>query len=181
MTIGITHIVNASGVPNTFPKTFTYLYIDIKDKETSNVLSCIPTTNIFIEAGIDAGAVLIHCYGGVSRSAALIAAFLMSSYGWSYDHTINELKSKRSVIAINAGFEQQLKAYSRCNFDVYTAQQLLLRDRIKSLKDYRILRGNHHHNHQHRFHSNITYHLNHHYHYHHHYHHYHHYHLKVIV
>jgi protein-tyrosine phosphatase len=98
MTLGITHIVNASGVPNTFPKTFTYLYIDIKDKETSNVLSCIPTTNIFIEAGIDAGAVLVHCYGGVSRSAALVAAFLMSSYGWSYEQAIREIKSKRSVI-----------------------------------------------------------------------------------
>lgn len=121
---------------------FTYLYIDIRDKETSNVLSCIPTTNIFIEAGIDAGAVLIHCYGGVSRSAALVAAFLMSSYGWSYDQAMRELKSKRSVISINAGFEQQLKAYSRCNYNVYTAQQLLLRNRVKSLKDYRVLRGN---------------------------------------
>ena len=75
----ISHILNASRIPATFPKHFTYLSIDIRDKDESNLLACIPASNIFIEAGIDAGGVLVHCFGGRSRSAALVAAFLMSS------------------------------------------------------------------------------------------------------
>ena len=52
---GITHVLNASRIPATFPKHFTYLSIDIRDKDDANILSCIPASNIFIEAGVDAG------------------------------------------------------------------------------------------------------------------------------
>ena len=67
---GITHILNASRFQSTFPEDFTYLSIDIKDKDDSNILPCIPSANIFIEAGMQSGGVLVHCYGGRSRSAA---------------------------------------------------------------------------------------------------------------
>ena len=82
---GITHVLNASRIPATFPKLFTYLSIDIRDKEDANILSCIPASNIFIETGVDAGGVLVHCFGGRSRSAAFVVAFLISSRGWNYD------------------------------------------------------------------------------------------------
>ena len=82
---GITHVVNASRIPATFPKQFTYLSIDIRDKEDANILSCIPASNIFIEAGVDSGGVLVHCFGGRSRSAAFVVAFLMSSRGWTFE------------------------------------------------------------------------------------------------
>lgn len=82
---GITHILNASRIPATFPKQFTYLSIDIRDKEDANILSCIPASNIFIEAGMDSGGVLVHCFGGRSRSAAFVVAFLMSSHEWTYE------------------------------------------------------------------------------------------------
>lgn len=71
----ITHILNASRIPSTFPRQFTYLSVDIRDKENSNILACIPASNIFIEAGIQSGGVLVHCFGGRSRSAAFISAF----------------------------------------------------------------------------------------------------------
>jgi protein-tyrosine phosphatase len=107
----ITHILNASRIPATFPKHFTYLSIDIRDKDESNILACIPASNIFIEAGIDAGGVLVHCFGGRSRSAALVAAFLMSSRGWSLDQAMEVIVGARPVACMNKGFDRQLDAY----------------------------------------------------------------------
>ncbi len=49
--IGITHVLNSSRLPSSFPKSFIYLTIDVRDKENSNILACIPSSNIFIEAG----------------------------------------------------------------------------------------------------------------------------------
>ena len=73
--MNITHILNASRYPATFPKHFTYFSVDIRDKEDSNLLACIPASNIFIEAGIEAGGVLVHCFGGRSRSAAFVGTY----------------------------------------------------------------------------------------------------------
>lgn len=130
---GITHILNASRIPVTFPGQFTYLSVEIRDKDESNILACIPTTNIFIEAGLDDGGILVHCFGGKSRSPAFIAAYLMSSRSWTFDEAYNVIKAARPAVEINLGFECQLRAYHAGNFDVYLAQQLLLRTRIREL------------------------------------------------
>lgn len=135
---GITHILNASRIPGTFPKEFTYLSVEIRDKDDSNLLACIPTTNIFIEAGIDHGGILVHCFGGKSRSPAFICAYLMSTCHWTFDQAYTIVKQARPSVDINIGFECQLRAYEAAQYDVYIAQQLLLRARIR---DLHLLRG----------------------------------------
>ena len=50
---GITHILNISGVPGTYPRNFTYLQVTMRDKEYANLLSAIPAANIFIESSLD--------------------------------------------------------------------------------------------------------------------------------
>lgn len=134
---GITHILNASRFPASYPGTFTYLSIDIRDKEYSNLLSCIPAANIFIEAGIEAGGVLVHCSGGRSRSAAFISAYLMSTLNQSFEQVFPIICQARPVAAVNTGFVSQLKAYSLTCYDVYAAQQILLRRRVRLLRDRR--------------------------------------------
>ena len=106
-------------------------------REDANILSCIPSTNIFIEAGVEAGGVLVHCFGGRSRSAAFIAAYLMCNCGWSYDKALTVIVGGRPVACVNKGFEKQLRAYAITNYDVYATQQVLLRDRIKALHGIR--------------------------------------------
>ena len=39
----------------------------------------------YFPQGVASGGVLVHCYGGRSRSAAFVCAFLMSSHGWPYE------------------------------------------------------------------------------------------------
>lgn len=118
-------------------------------REDANILACIPASNIFIEAGVDNGGVLVHCYGGRSRSVTFIAAFLMSSMHISLDHALTLIQQARHVASVNAGFKQQLLAYSLAQYDVYVAQQILLQDRIKALQNYRQHRNGepplHHH------------------------------------
>ena len=107
-------------------------------RDCSNILSCIPTTNIFIEAGIENGGVLVHCFGGKSRSAAFVCAYMMSSLSISFDEAYSILKAIRPIVDINSGFEYQLRAYYIAKCDVYVAQQLLLRCRIRNIYKLRI-------------------------------------------
>ncbi len=127
---GITHVLNASGLPATFPRRFTYLGVDIHDKEEANILSAIAATNMFIEAGVEKGGVLVHCLGGHSRSPSFVIAYLMSSNGYSFDQAYEVLRLARPVASINRGFEHQLRAYSATGCDAYAAHQLVLRLRV---------------------------------------------------
>jgi rhodanese-related sulfurtransferase len=52
--------------------------------------------------------VLVHCAMGKSRSASLVAYYLMKQHRWSVDETLTYLKKCRSQIAINKGFLRQL-------------------------------------------------------------------------
>jgi len=130
--IGITHILNASGLPATFPRAFNYLTIELRDKNHANILGCIPAANIFIEAGLDqGGSVLVHCAGGRSRSAAFITAFLMSTQGLSLDRALRAVKAARAVVNVNLGFQLQLQAYAAAQCDVHLAHQLILHKRLE--------------------------------------------------
>lgn len=137
---GVSHIINTSGTPATFPARFHYLSISIRDKDYSNLLSCIPACNIFIEAGLESGgSVLVHCTGGRSRSAAILTAFLMSSKKIGFEEAFAIVKQARSLAACNAGFEEQLRAYGECGYDVHRAQQMLLRKHLKQASEMRHL------------------------------------------
>ncbi|CAE7325308.1 mpl1 [Symbiodinium sp. KB8] len=124
---GITHVLNLSGMQPTFASRFSYLNVDIKDKDSSDILSVIPLSLIFINAGMSAGGTFVHWCG------------------------FRFLKNKRSVVEPNkgapemagpaaggaahctaprppllAGFELQLRAYRESKYHIYSAQQILL-------------------------------------------------------
>eukprot|EP00948_MAST-09A_sp_MAST-9A-sp1_P002644 g2644.t1 len=151
----ITHVMNVSGLPATFPDFFTYLSVDMRDKEYSNLLCCIPAANLFIESvrGKDKlnnetttttttdndrgrsnkNGVLVHCVAGRSRSPALVIAYLMKEQQMAFHDAFKLVKRKRKVISLNKGFERQLKAYEEADCDVYTAHQILLRKKLMAV------------------------------------------------
>lgn len=135
----IKYVLNISGERNAqYSKHFTYLSIDLRDKDYSNLLSCIPAANLFIHTAMEKNlGVLVHCRGGRSRSPAVVAAYLMKERGISYLNVLKTLQEKRKVVSINKGFERQLKAYERCDFDVYRAQQRLLKRRVEQMAEAR--------------------------------------------
>lgn len=53
---------------------------------------------------------------GVSRSVALVLAFLIKKKGMSFDQAYSMVKGRRRIIHPNDGFVRQLKTYeSQCN------------------------------------------------------------------
>lgn len=62
---------------------------------------------------MDKGAVLVHCYFGVSRSATVVIAYIMKKYGLSYSEAFEKVKAKRSIVYPNQG---RFFYYSRFDF-----------------------------------------------------------------
>ena len=104
----VTHIMNLSNSPSSFPDLFCYLTLTLRDKDASNLLCCVPASNIFIESALQGlqnvanprGGVLVHCTGGRSRSAAMIIAYMMSTHGQDYDEAMRFLRTKRPVCKV---------------------------------------------------------------------------------
>ena len=61
------------------------------------------------------GNILIHCYGGKSRSASVVAFYLMKEKGWDYDRYYQYMKERRPIAEPNPGFAEQLRQY----YDIY--------------------------------------------------------------
>jgi len=57
--------------------------------------------------------VLVHCQQGVSRSSAIVIAYLMFDRGMTYDAALRYVKSKRPCVKPNAGFERTLRNWER--------------------------------------------------------------------
>jgi protein-tyrosine phosphatase len=73
---GITHIVNCSKeLSCKFDGEFVYLWLRMEDPDPT-FASRIPQFVAFIDEGRAIGKVLVHCTGGVSRSPAVILAYL---------------------------------------------------------------------------------------------------------
>lgn len=116
--LGITHIITAVlGVhpESSFsdPKAFKYLNVPVRDVNGENMKQHLPTTNAFIEeALLSGGKVLVHCVCGVSRSATIVAAWIMSKHGYGVEETIDLLKSRRGCVNPIPAFREQLQYLS---------------------------------------------------------------------
>jgi atypical dual specificity phosphatase len=53
------------------------------------------------------GNVMVHCYGGVSRSSTLTIAYLMIAKKIGWRETLAFVKQKRPVVSPNIGFKEQ--------------------------------------------------------------------------
>jgi predicted protein tyrosine phosphatase len=73
---GITHVLNcAREIPCPFGDDFEYLHLAFSDPDVS-FESQIDAACRFVEFGRQRGSVLVHCRGAVSRSPAVVLAFL---------------------------------------------------------------------------------------------------------
>ncbi|EDO35438.1 predicted protein, partial [Nematostella vectensis] len=109
----ITHILNvATGVVNVFAKDFTYKNIELLDLPETDLVAQLPQMFQFINDGLQAGAVLVHCNAGVSRSPAVVIAYLMHKRLLSLGQAFNVVREQRPCVKPNEGFWRQL-----CNYE----------------------------------------------------------------
>lgn len=92
--------------PDTMHHGISYLFLEIDDSLEQDLSTSITLANKFI--GNASQNVLVHCYSGISRSASIVIAHLMSSLNVTYMQAFNMLKAKSDRIHPNSNFENQL-------------------------------------------------------------------------
>ncbi|MCI4382970.1 hypothetical protein PGIGA_G00020930 [Pangasianodon gigas] len=115
---GITHIVcvrqdiEANFIKPNFPLKFRYLVLDIADNPVENIIKYFQMTKEFIDGCLETGGkVLVHGNAGISRSAALVIAYLMETFGVKYRDAFSHVQERRFCINPNVGFVHQLQEY----------------------------------------------------------------------
>ncbi|XP_014341250.1 serine/threonine/tyrosine-interacting protein isoform X3 [Latimeria chalumnae] len=115
---GITHIVcvrqniEANFIKPNFQQQFRYLVLDIADNPVENIIRFFTVTKEFIDACLQTGGkILVHGNAGISRSAALVIAYVMETFGIKYRDAFTYVQERRFCINPNVGFVHQLQEY----------------------------------------------------------------------
>lgn len=115
----ITHVLNvAAEIPNFFENskeiTIEYLHIKLLDMISESIVEsglldkCIK----FIEESVSKGGhVLVHCQAGMSRSGAVVIAYIMKHSNLSYQEALVRVRSVRQCVCPNIGFVRQLETW----------------------------------------------------------------------
>eukprot|EP01080_Neovahlkampfia_damariscottae_P009340 gene9340-1427_t len=97
---------------NYFKSEFIYKKFSFIDEEFEDIFKFFDEAFEFIEMGRrNNQGILVHCFMGMSRSAAICIAYLMKYQRISLNESYNFVKKKRPIIEINIGFMEQLKNY----------------------------------------------------------------------
>ncbi|KAI0065061.1 phosphatases II [Artomyces pyxidatus] len=110
---GIHHLVQVLDVP-WLPKSENDGYqcyrMDILDIESQDLRPHLEDAVEYIDSALRRGQnVLVHCQQGVSRSAAIVIAYLIRKRGMSYDTATAFVLKRRPCIKPNSGFVRCLK------------------------------------------------------------------------
>ena len=109
---GVTHVVNCTkDIMASSTLAASTLRIPINDACDEPLAEYIPEVCAFIHAARKGGGtVLVHCRGGVSRSAAFCVAYLMMLQRCSPDAALEVLVARRPSASPNIGFLLSLEA-----------------------------------------------------------------------
>jgi len=111
----ITHVVqvlDAPWVPISEKDGFRCFRIDIHDKPTADLKPHLEGACQYIANALAGGGnVLVHCQQGISRSPAIVIAYLIHNLGMSYDQAHALVKRHRPCINPNPGFVAALRAW----------------------------------------------------------------------
>ncbi|NXU61283.1 STYX protein, partial [Horornis vulcanius] len=131
---GITHVIcirqniEANFIKPNFQQLFRYLVLDIADNPVENIIRFFP---MFIQTWLIlrgffsfSGKVLVHGNAGISRSAALVIAYIMETFGVKYRDAFTYVQERRFCINPNAGFVHQLQEYEAIYLAKLTIQMM---------------------------------------------------------
>ena len=98
-------------LPNHFEECFEYLRVPIEDTPDACLEGELHKALEFVAAGSVGAATLVHCHFGVSRSASIVIAFLMTQTGLEYKPALETLREARWSVSPNQGFVTQLHRF----------------------------------------------------------------------
>jgi len=95
------------------------VYYQIRDTEREEIFPYLDEVVEYVDDAIkNNGKVFLHCIKGISRSATLIAAYLIKKQGKTTDEAIKILQNIRPIVDPNPYFRKQLKEYEQSLKDV---------------------------------------------------------------
>lgn len=99
------------------------LSIDADDEPSFHLLPFFHGVSDAMDTVLRRGCgVLVHCLAGISRSATMLAAYLMRLTNSDRDPVITFLRERRPVVNPNPGFMDQLATWRLAQFSPLTAQ-----------------------------------------------------------
>ncbi|DBA89125.1 hypothetical protein WJX77_003176 [Trebouxia sp. C0004] len=120
--LGISHVLS---VINDMPDLTTrvwqlsmkHMLIDMPDMAEANLLPHFQQAVKFISSAIGSnGKVLVHCQAGVSRSACVVLAYLMTTERTSMESALASVRHVYPYASPNEGFLQQLQLWQEMGY-----------------------------------------------------------------
>ncbi|XP_012494981.1 PREDICTED: dual specificity protein phosphatase 12 [Propithecus coquereli] len=111
-------------------------FVPALDKPETDLLSHLDRCVSFIrQAHADDRAVLVHCHAGLSRSVAIVTAFLMKNDLLTFEEAYGELQTIKPEAKMNEGFEWQLKLYEAMGNEVDTSSAIYKQYRLQKVTE----------------------------------------------
>ncbi|XP_044614176.1 dual specificity protein phosphatase 12 isoform X1 [Equus asinus] len=111
-------------------------FVPALDKPETDLLSHLDRCVAFIgQARAEGRAVLVHCHAGVSRSVAVVTAFMMKIDQLTFEKAYENLQTIKPDAKMNEGFEWQLKLYQAMGYEVDTASAVYKQYRLQKVTE----------------------------------------------
>ncbi|XP_012885979.1 PREDICTED: dual specificity protein phosphatase 12 [Dipodomys ordii] len=137
---GITALLTVDSEPR-FPAGAGFeglrsLFVPALDQPETDLLSHLDRCVAFIGQALAEGrGVLVHCHAGVSRSVAVVTAFMMKTDQLSFEKAYENLQTIKPEARMNEGFEQQLKLYHVMGNEVDTSSAIYKQYRLQKVTE----------------------------------------------
>lgn len=95
-----------------FSNDLEYYRVDVEDISREPIELFFPEATAFIHSRVSREQpVLVHCRAGVSRSASVVMAYLMTYQGYSLHDAFFLVRGRRGIVSPNVGFLEKLCDY----------------------------------------------------------------------
>ncbi|XP_015985168.2 dual specificity protein phosphatase 12 isoform X1 [Rousettus aegyptiacus] len=134
---GITAVLTVdSAEPDFQVEGLRRLFVPALDQPEADLLSHLDRCVAFVrQARAEGRAVLVHCHAGVSRSVAVMTAFMMKTDQLTFEKAYENLRTVKPEAKMNEEFERQLKLYQAMGCEVDTSSAIYKQYRLQKVTE----------------------------------------------